>query len=106
MAKLATLKPRVQTLGSKVATSWREEKTSSTARGYGYKWQQARQRYLSQHPLCVYCERDGRVTAATVVDHIEPHRGDMVKFWDEANWAALCAPCHSSTKQREEQAGG
>ncbi len=39
-------------------------------------WQKARAAYLARHPLCVFCERDGRVTAAAVVDHIEAHRGD------------------------------
>jgi 5-methylcytosine-specific restriction endonuclease McrA len=45
------------------------------------------------------------VTLATVVDHVEPHRGDQERFWDERNWQALCASCHSSDKQREEAAG-
>ena len=49
------------------------------------------------------CEKRGRVTAATLVDHIEPHRGDMTVFWDRANWQPLCTTCHSSVKQREEE---
>jgi 5-methylcytosine-specific restriction protein A len=85
--------------------SWRSGK-NSTQRGYGYKWQQAREGFLRSHPLCLYCQRDGRVTAATVVDHVNPHRGDMTAFWDKANWGSLCAPCHSSVKQREENAAG
>ncbi len=68
---------------------------SSSARGYGYKWQQARTGFLSKHPLCVQCQSRGRVTAASVVDHIKPHRGDMSKFWERSNWQALCATCHS-----------
>lgn len=107
MAKLQTLKPRLQTVGSRVATmqpgSWRTDKQTSSQRGYGYKWQKAREAYLSKHPLCVYCEREGRVTAATVVDHKVPHRGDMKLFWDsDNNWQSLCKPCHDSVKQREE----
>ena len=106
MAKLQMLKPRVATLkASPVRTitpgSWRGDKTS-TERGYGYRWQQARARFLKAHPLCTYCQREGRVTLATVVDHIEPHRGNERLFWDEGNWNALCASCHSSAKQREE----
>jgi 5-methylcytosine-specific restriction endonuclease McrA len=85
--------------------SWRTDKQTSTQRGYGYKWQKAREGYLSSHPLCVYCEREGRTTAATVVDHITPHRGDMARFWDETNWQSLCATHHSSQKQREEAQG-
>lgn len=45
------------------------------------------------------CEELGRVTAATVVDHIEPVSlgGSM---WDSKNHQALCDPCHNSIKQR------
>jgi 5-methylcytosine-specific restriction protein A len=31
---------------------------------------------------------------ATVVDHIIPHNGDMVRFWDQDNWQPLCKQCH------------
>lgn len=107
--KLKTLKPRLANApASRVrvveSVSWRADKTSSTERGYGYRWQKARERFLAAHPLCVYCEREGRVTAASVVDHVTPHRGDDEMFWDQTNWQALCAPCHSSRKQREEAA--
>lgn len=65
----------------------------------------ARRRYLKEHPLCVYCEEGGRATAATVVDHIVPHRDDPDLFWDEDNWQSLCGPCHNGRKQREERSG-
>jgi len=55
-----------------------------------------------RHPLCVYCEREGRVSAGCIVDHIIPHRGDMVLFWDRSNWQSLCKPCHDIVKKREE----
>lgn len=104
--KLKRLTSRLQTVEQKrvqvVSDSWREGK-SSTQRGYGYKWQKAREKFLKKNPLCVYCQRDGRVTAANVVDHITAHRGDMKLFWKESNWQALCSSCHSSVKQREEQ---
>ena len=35
-----------------------------------------------------------RFTAATVVDHVIPHRGDSHLMWDESNWQALCKSCH------------
>jgi 5-methylcytosine-specific restriction protein A len=106
MGRLQTLKPRVSTQGSRLAVmqpgSWRTDKQTSAQRGYGYKWQKAREDYLAKHPLCVYCEREGRVTLATVVDHKVPHRGDMTLFWDRNNWQSLCATHHSRDKQREE----
>ena len=40
-------------------------------------------------------EEQGKLTPATVVDHIIPHRGDKKLFWDERNWQALCESCHN-----------
>ena len=52
------------------------------------------------------CEEQGRVTLATVVDHIEPHRDDLELFWDrENNWQGLCSSCHSGAKQELESTG-
>jgi len=87
------------------ATARHDTRASSTERGYDGRWRKARAGYLAKHPLCIMCERDGRLTEATVVDHIIPHRGDMVKFWDSSNWAPLCARCHNSTKQSFEKTG-
>ncbi len=81
---------------------WPDRPSSSAARGYGYRWQKARLRYLSEHPLCVMCMQAGRVTAATVVDHRIPHRGDPVLFWDETNWQALCKTHHDSAAQKRD----
>jgi 5-methylcytosine-specific restriction endonuclease McrA len=68
------------------------------------RWEKARKTYLASHPLCAMCQREGRVTAATVVDHIKPHKGDTKLFWDVANnWQALCKPHHDQDKQREER---
>lgn len=108
MSKLAMLKSRVPILNSQQvqtmqAGSWRASEQTSTQRGYGYKWQQARAQFLREHPLCVMCQAVGRVEAATVVDHITPHRGDQSLFWRRSNWQALCATHHSRDKQREEQ---
>ena len=67
---------------------------NAAARGYDGRWKQARKAYLRQHPLCVACMRCGKLTPATVVDHITPHRGDMQLFWDKENWQPLCKDCH------------
>ena len=105
MMKLQRLQTKLQTINPKpkneLRTSWRDGK-SSTQRGYGYKWQQYRLKFLRLNPLCIYCERQGLVTEATVVDHIKPHKGDKTLFWDTNNHQSLCASCHSSVKQSEE----
>lgn len=84
--------------------SWRDGKTTAQ-RGYGGRWQRAREQYLRLHPLCTMCEQQDRITAATVVDHIKPHEGDQTLFWRRSNWQALCKTHHDSDKQRLEKSG-
>lgn len=103
--RLSALPSRLQPAPQRAAVSsvsWRAGKEGSTARGYGYRWQQYRIHYLAAHPLCVMCEGKGLIAAATVVDHIAPHQGDMKIFWDEGNHQSLCKPCHDSDKARQE----
>lgn len=108
---MKTLRSRIPLLASRIATAspqsgstWRAGASSSTARGYGYRWQQARADYLKTHPLCVRCEALDLIEPATTVDHIKAHQGDDLLFWDRDNWQALCTTCHSRDKQREERA--
>lgn len=86
-------------------TSWRAGKRKTAERGYGGVWQAARAAYLARHPLCVFCEKKGRIEPATVVDHVVPHKGDPKLFWDRKNWQPLCKTCHDSDKQRIEKGG-
>ncbi|MBE0114549.1 HNH endonuclease signature motif containing protein [Klebsiella michiganensis] len=86
---------------------------------YGSKWEKARLSFLRANPLCEMCRQQGRVTPATVVDHIEPHKlKDALKsnnrtaiakaqhlFWSKENWQPLCKAHHDSTKQRMEKGG-
>ena len=107
MTKLQTLKSSLPVLDTRrvptmQAGSWRTSDQTSAQRGYGYKWQKAREGFLREHPLCVMCTAEGRVTAATVVDHVIPHRGDQSLFWRRSNWQSLCASHHSGDKQRQE----
>ena len=69
-----------------------ERRGSAYSRGYTHEWRAARAVWLRQHPLCVKCLP--AVTAATVIDHIVPHRGNMGLFWDVSNWQSLCKQCH------------
>lgn len=67
------------------------------------RWRGRRLMQLQLEPLCRRCKEHGRDSAATVADHIVPHRGDPGLFWHGA-LQSLCDPCHSSAKQREERA--
>jgi 5-methylcytosine-specific restriction enzyme A len=76
------------------------QRQTAHQRGYSRRWRLARRCWLSANPYCVLCERHGRVIAATVVDHIEPHRGNETLFWNPRNWQSLCKRCHDA-KTRE-----
>jgi len=70
------------------------DRAGSHERGYSSRWQRARKLFLQKNPLCALCEIKGKLTPATVVDHITPHRGDDDLFWDDNNWQPLCKKCH------------
>lgn len=72
---------------------------------YNARWQKARKAFLATHPLCQRCGEAGRHTAATVVDHITPHKGNQRLMWDQSNWQPLCEHCHNSSKRTEESLG-
>jgi 5-methylcytosine-specific restriction enzyme A len=56
------------------------------------EWQALRRQVLLNRPVCALC----RMKRATHVDHIKPHRGNLVLFLDPRNLQALCWSCHSS----------
>lgn len=66
------------------------------------RWLRERRLFLAAHPLCAECQRRDHLTAASVVDHIIPHRGDPARFWDQSRWQPLCAPCHSRKTAAED----
>jgi hypothetical protein len=62
------------------------------------RWQRLRSQVLAQRPLCALCEAFGRLTAATVVDHDPPHRGDPELFW-AGPFRSLCTHCHGQARR-------
>lgn len=64
---------------------------------------QIRPRQLTEEPYCKRCNLRGEVVLATVVNHVEPHRGDWDKFIN-GPFESLCKTCHDSEVQREERA--
>lgn len=70
---------------------------------YGARWQRARLLHLAEFPLCCFCERDGVTQAASIVDHVVPHGGNVELFWDPSNWQSLCQPHHDGEKRAAER---
>ncbi len=83
-----------------------DDRPSASQRGYTSQWRKAARAYLACKPLCQHCldEKPQRLTPATVVDHIKPHRGDMALFWDSENWQGLCG-MHHNRKTNSEDGG-
>lgn len=79
-----------------------KQRGTASQRGYDSRWRRERLAFLKQNPLCVHCEQEGTVKAAKEVDHIVPHKGDMVLFWDKNNWQSLCKRHHSVKTAKED----
>jgi 5-methylcytosine-specific restriction enzyme A len=85
--------------------SYDARRGSARERGYSARWDRASAGHLRNHPLCRYCDLVGEVTAATLTDHLYPHRGDQAVFWNCDYWISCCKPCHDGFKQRIERQG-
>jgi hypothetical protein len=65
------------------------------------RWRKIRKQHMTEYPLCVMCEQDGKVELARICDHIEPHKGDEDRFYG-GPFQSLCKTHHDSTKKRNE----
>ena len=68
-------------------------RSPATRHRYGRNWQKIRKRYITAHPLCEACLKEGRVTLAEQVHHIKPLSEGGGN--EESNLMSLCASCHS-----------
>jgi 5-methylcytosine-specific restriction enzyme A len=64
------------------------------------QWQSIRIAQLSNYPWCAECMKEGRYTAATEVDHVDPHQGDPARFF-AGPFQSMCTPCHSRKTANE-----
>lgn len=64
------------------------------------RWKQIRAEQLEVEPFCRICKRNGKLTRATEVDHIEPHNGDEFKFFF-GPFQSLCHSCHTKKTNDE-----
>jgi 5-methylcytosine-specific restriction enzyme A len=56
-------------------------------------WRRFRAWYLSRHPLCEACEREGRTIPASMVDHIVELKDGGAPLAED-NAMSLCWKCH------------
>lgn len=58
---------------------------------YNYQWEKYRAVFLNVNPVCYACGK-----SATVVDHLNPHKGDFNLFWKIDNYLPLCKKDHDT----------
>lgn len=78
---------------------------SARDRGYDSRWDKASASHRRAHPLCEYCGLVDQVTAATLIDHLYPHRQYDGVFWRKEWWVSSCDDCHNGYKQALERRG-
>jgi 5-methylcytosine-specific restriction enzyme A len=60
------------------------------------QWVHLRKYILQRdYHLCIPCQLQQRVTAATIVDHIVPYEVDMARGLDPSNLQSICQACHN-----------
>lgn len=74
---------------------------SAAARGYDAAWRRLRLAVLAEEPLCRFCKAEGKVTPATVVDHIDGNAWNRARL----NLRPLCKPCHDRRTARDQAFG-
>ena len=65
------------------------------------RWERLSKRWLSRHPNCAACRREGRIVPAGIVDHILPKRHFPELKYDETNLQSLCQTRPYSCHQRK-----
>jgi 5-methylcytosine-specific restriction protein A len=91
--KLTTLKSTLQRLPSKIGTAQVDRLRGSAAVKRRANW-------LRSHPLCARCDQEGRVSAATVPDHIVPLWAGGADSL-ETNGQSLCHEHHDAKTECE-----
>ena len=82
---------------------WQQERKAWTHRNRwdGYNTRAWRERRLAFLIACKYkCAVDGCNNAASTVDHVKPISSGHDPY-DQANWQALCKPCHTAKSSKE-----
>jgi 5-methylcytosine-specific restriction endonuclease McrA len=110
MGRLKALKPRLfvarsrlhrptdeRSLDRRRLADTETRKLHKTARWEKLRWSVL----LRDQFTCQICFRLEGDTSRLVCDHVEPHRGNVEKFW-AGPFQTLCKGCHDGVKQKEE----
>lgn len=89
----------MQAKGS-ASKSWMDTSDHQRKVYHSARWKALRKKILRASPCCIKCKEDGRIVAASHVDHIKAVK-DGGAIWDEENLQSLCRSCHSSKTSQE-----
>ena len=72
------------------------------------RWKATRAYILAETPYCVACEKKGKITRATDVDHIQNlgiiyALGDYDEAYNIDNLQSLCKHCHGEKTAQDKQ---
>ncbi len=85
-----------QSPASKAAEYKRRPEYAEAHRFYNSTaWRKLRAMFLRANPLCVDCEKLGRVTPATEVHHVKDRRDHPESALSPENLEGLCKRCHN-----------
>ena len=72
-----------------------ENRPSSSKRGYDSSWRMVRLQHLLNHPLCMDCLKEKKLTPANEVHHIKKLADNPTLRDEPPNLLSLCKSCHS-----------
>lgn len=71
----------------------RYERSPQTKKRYGRAWKRIRDKYVSQHPFCEMCYKEGKIVMTEEVHHKKKLSDGGTH--DTENLIALCKSCHA-----------
>lgn len=77
----------------------RHQRDPETSKRYGRRWRKIRKTYITAHPLCEACKKQGKFTPAEEVHHIKPLSDGGTHSYE--NLMSLCKSCHSTITAKE-----
>lgn len=86
---------------------YRHENNVSSIYYNDIRWKRLRNWFITTHPICEECNKQGIVTPATDVHHIIPFLTGKTEqerwqlFLDDNNLMSLCSKCHHNIHKRK-----
>lgn len=65
-------------------------------KGYDHHWRKLRAQILEDQPLCIDCEKEGRIKPAVELHHIQGINTAPHLRLERTNLAPLCERCHDA----------